>query len=157
MVVDSVSQQITQMPNCSGEYLTHSPDGLIKKKKKRLAYQQSQGSLFISPNRKTKASKATRILIHLVCAMFLLNFTFLINNFVANLKSSVGCKIMAALMHYFMLATFTWFAVQAFHLCLQLHVRGNIAIRRYVLKVTIISWSEYTSFFLWTWHLQFSG
>ncbi|XP_041815331.1 adhesion G-protein coupled receptor G5-like [Chelmon rostratus] len=90
--------------------------------------------------RRTKASKATRILIHLVSAMFLLNFTFLINNFVAKLKSSVGCKIMAALMHYFMLATFTWFAVQAFHLCLQLYTGGNIAIRHYVLKVSITSW-----------------
>lgn len=31
--------------------------------------------------------------------MFLLDFTFLINTFVANLKSSAGCKIMASLMH----------------------------------------------------------
>lgn len=104
-------------------------------------------SLFISPHRKTKASKATKILIHLVTAMFLLNFTFLINNIVAKLKSSVGCKIIAALMHYFMLATFTWFAVQAFHLCLQMHMGGKIVIRRYILKVSMTSWSEYTSLF----------
>ncbi|XP_031178232.2 adhesion G-protein coupled receptor G2-like [Sander lucioperca] len=90
--------------------------------------------------RKTKASNATRILIHLVSAMCLLNFTFLINNFVANMKNSVGCKIMAALMHYFMLATFTWFAVQAFHLCLQIYTGGQIVIRRYILKVSIVSW-----------------
>ncbi|XP_051264813.1 adhesion G-protein coupled receptor G2 isoform X2 [Dicentrarchus labrax] len=90
--------------------------------------------------RKTKASKATRILINLVLAMFLLNFSFLVNNPVAKLKSSVGCKIMAALMHYFMLATFTWFAAQAFHLCLQLYMGGKIGIRRYILKVSITSW-----------------
>lgn len=102
-------------------------------------------SLFISPNRKTKASNATRILIHLVSAMCLLNFTFLINNFVANMKNSVGCKIMAALMHYFMLATFTWFAVQAFHLCLQIYTGGQIVIRRYILKVSIVSWGEYST------------
>ncbi|XP_028460215.1 adhesion G-protein coupled receptor G2 [Perca flavescens] len=90
--------------------------------------------------RRTKASNATRILIHLVSAMFLLNFTFLINNVVANLNSSVGCKIMAALMHYFMLATFTWFAVQAFHLCLQIYTGGQIVIHRYILKVSIVSW-----------------
>ncbi|TMS12474.1 Adhesion G-protein coupled receptor G4 [Larimichthys crocea] len=61
---------------------------------------------------KNKASLSTKMLINLVVAMFLLNFTFLINNFVASLKNSVGCKIMAAVMHYFMLATFTWFSVQ---------------------------------------------
>ncbi|XP_039637368.1 adhesion G-protein coupled receptor G6-like [Perca fluviatilis] len=90
--------------------------------------------------RRTKASNATRILIHLVSAMFLLNFTFLINNVVANLNSSVACKIMAALMHYSMLATFTWFAVQAFHLCLQIYTGGQIVISRYILKVSIVSW-----------------
>ncbi|XP_018538041.1 adhesion G-protein coupled receptor G2 isoform X1 [Lates calcarifer] len=95
--------------------------------------------------RKTKATKSTRILIHLVSAMLLLNFTFLINNFVAKLKSSVGCKIMAALMHYFMLATFTWFAAQAFHICLQLYTGGQIAIHRYILKVSIVSWCEFMS------------
>ncbi|KAA8583000.1 hypothetical protein FQN60_015546 [Etheostoma spectabile] len=90
--------------------------------------------------RKTKASNTTTILIHLVSAMSLLNFAFLINSYVANLKSSVICKIMAALMHYFMLATFTWFAVQAFHLCLQLYAGGQIVIRHYILKVSIVSW-----------------
>ncbi|XP_029984530.1 adhesion G-protein coupled receptor G5-like isoform X2 [Sphaeramia orbicularis] len=90
--------------------------------------------------RKAKANTATIILIHLVFALFFLNFTFLINNIVAQMESAVGCKIMAAVMHYFMLATFTWFAVQAFHLCLQLYTRGKIEIHRYVLKVSIISW-----------------
>ncbi|XP_056219343.1 adhesion G protein-coupled receptor G3-like isoform X2 [Seriola aureovittata] len=90
--------------------------------------------------RKTKATKATRILIHLVLAMFFLNFTFLINNFVAKVRNTVGCRIMAALMHYFMLATFTWFAAQAFHICLQLYGGGKIDIHHYILKVSITSW-----------------
>ncbi|KAK9531313.1 hypothetical protein VZT92_010746 [Zoarces viviparus] len=90
--------------------------------------------------RKTKASISTKILIHLVSAMFLLNLTFLLNDFVAKTNSSVGCKIMAALMHYFMLATFTWFAVQAFHLGRQLHLGGKIVIRHYILKVSVTSW-----------------
>ncbi|XP_026174448.1 adhesion G-protein coupled receptor G2-like isoform X2 [Mastacembelus armatus] len=90
--------------------------------------------------RKTKASGTTRILIHLVIAMFMLDFTFLINNVVAKLKSSLYCTIMAAFMHYFMLATFTWFSVQAFHLCLNLYTGGKILIRHYLLKIAIISW-----------------
>ena len=98
----------------------------------------------VSPHRKSKACNATVILIHLVVAMLLLNFTFLINNYVAGMKSSVGCKIMGALMHYSMLATFTWFAVQAFHLCFQMYMGGKDVIRHYILKVSIISWGEYT-------------
>ncbi|XP_031717542.1 adhesion G-protein coupled receptor G6-like [Anarrhichthys ocellatus] len=90
--------------------------------------------------RKTKASISTKILIHMVSAMFLLNLTFLLNNFVAKMDSSVGCKSLAALMHYFMLATFSWFAVQAFHLGLQLYVGGKIVIRHYILKVSVTSW-----------------
>ncbi|XP_028253934.1 adhesion G-protein coupled receptor G2-like [Parambassis ranga] len=90
--------------------------------------------------RRKKASRATQILIHLVMAMFLLDFTFLINTYVANVNSDVACKIMAALMHYFMLATFTWFAVHAFHLCLQLYMRGKIVIHHYMLKVSVTSW-----------------
>lgn len=104
-------------------------------------------SLFVSPHRRTKASIATRILIHLVLALFLLNLTFLTNNYVAKLKSSVGCKIMAALMHYFMLATFTWFAVQAFHICQQLYMGGKTVIRHYMIKVCITSWGESASLF----------
>uniref|UniRef100_A0A3Q1CZI0 Uncharacterized protein n=2 Tax=Amphiprion ocellaris TaxID=80972 RepID=A0A3Q1CZI0_AMPOC len=90
--------------------------------------------------RRTMASKATIILIQLMSAMLLLNLTFMTNNYVAQLKNSVGCKIMGALMHYFMLATFTWFAAQAFHLCLQLYTGGNILIHNYLLKVSIITW-----------------
>ncbi|XP_033991457.1 LOW QUALITY PROTEIN: adhesion G-protein coupled receptor G1-like [Trematomus bernacchii] len=91
--------------------------------------------------RRTNASISTRILIYLVVALYLLNLSFLINNFVAKVGNAVGCKIMAAVMHYSMLATFTWFAVQAFHLCLQLHVGGKVVIPHYILKVSIISWA----------------
>ncbi|XP_030577852.1 adhesion G-protein coupled receptor G2-like [Archocentrus centrarchus] len=91
-------------------------------------------------SRRTKASYTTKMLINLVFALFMLNFTFLINNHVAKLKNDVGCKIMAAVMHYFLLATFTWFAAQAFHLCLNLYKKGKIAIHRYLMKVAITSW-----------------
>lgn len=91
--------------------------------------------------RKAKANKSTQILIQLVVAMFLLNLTFLTNNSVAQLKSPVGCKIMAAVMHYSMLATFTWFAVEALHLCLQLYMAGKVTVHRYILKVSVITWA----------------
>ncbi|XP_076023051.1 adhesion G protein-coupled receptor G3-like [Genypterus blacodes] len=91
--------------------------------------------------RRTQANVATKILIHLMSAMFLLNLTFLTNNWVAKMNNSVGCKIMAAVMHYFMLSTFTWFAVEAFHLCFQLYMAGRITTRHYFLKLSITSWA----------------
>ena len=99
--------------------------------------------MLVTLYRRTNASISTRILIYLVVALYLLNLSFLINNFVAKVGNAVGCKIMAAVMHYSMLATFTWFAVQAFHLCLQLHVGGKVVIPHYILKVSIISWGEF--------------
>ncbi|XP_062268002.1 adhesion G-protein coupled receptor G2-like [Platichthys flesus] len=90
--------------------------------------------------RRTKATDSTKILIHLVLALCLLDLLFLLNSTVADMKNAVGCKAVAALMHYSMLATFTWFAVQALHLCLQLYTKGNIVINRYVLKVCLASW-----------------
>ncbi|XP_075893583.1 adhesion G-protein coupled receptor G1-like [Nelusetta ayraudi] len=90
--------------------------------------------------RKTKAVDSITLLIHLVLAVFFLDLTFLVNHHVESLDNSVGCKIMAAAMHYFLLATFMWFATQAFHLCLQLTVGGKVNIRHYLLRVSICSW-----------------
>lgn len=90
--------------------------------------------------RRTKAVDSITLLIHLVLAIFFLDLTFLVNHHVESLDNSVGCKIMAAAMHYSLLATFMWFATQAFHLCLLLTVGGKVNIRRYVLKVSICSW-----------------
>ncbi|XP_028295729.1 adhesion G-protein coupled receptor G2-like [Gouania willdenowi] len=91
--------------------------------------------------RRTIASHTMLILIHLVSAMFLLNLTFLVNNFVAELDNAVGCSVMGALTHYFLLTTFTWFGAQAFHLCLQLYKGGPILIKHYLLKVSLTSWT----------------
>lgn len=101
--------------------------------------------MFFSPHRRSKAIDSITLLIHLVVAIFFLDLTFLVNHHVESLGNSVGCKIMAAVMHYFLLATFMWFATQAFHLCLQLTVAGQVNIRHYVLRVSLGSWGECTS------------
>ncbi|CAB1339794.1 unnamed protein product [Coregonus sp. 'balchen'] len=90
--------------------------------------------------RKSKSNKTTRILIQLFLSMFMLNVTFLSNEWVASLNSPVACQMMAAAMHYSMLSTFTWFAVEAFHLGQQLFKSGAITIPRYIMKVCIAGW-----------------
>ncbi|XP_063078500.1 adhesion G protein-coupled receptor G3 [Engraulis encrasicolus] len=91
--------------------------------------------------RKAKASNATHILLHLMVALFLLNLTFLTNEWVANLGIDVACKIMAAAMHYSMLSSFSWFAVEAFHLCLQMTKYSAVSIPHYKLKLSIVGWA----------------
>ncbi|KPP71334.1 G-protein coupled receptor 64-like, partial [Scleropages formosus] len=85
-------------------------------------------------------SQSTKILINLFVAMFLLNMTFLSNEWVSSLDNVAGCKVMAAVMHYSMLATFSWFAVEAFHLCFQLSKGSSSNGDHYVLKLCLTGW-----------------
>lgn len=86
-------------------------------------------------------SQATRILTNLFLAMFFLNLSFLINEPIANLGNFGACVAMAAVLHYTMLATFTWFFIEALHLYLQL--RGvPPEIKSYMLKICIAGWGE---------------
>ncbi|XP_029569478.1 adhesion G protein-coupled receptor G3 isoform X1 [Salmo trutta] len=88
---------------------------------------------------KTKSSQATKILVNLFLAMLFLNLTFLTNETIAAMGSYVACVIIAAVMHYSMLSTFTWFFIEAVHLFLQLK-KLNANIKHYMLKVYVVGW-----------------
>ncbi|XP_070698687.1 adhesion G-protein coupled receptor G2-like [Pempheris klunzingeri] len=89
--------------------------------------------------RKRKAGQATKILINLFVAMITLNLSFLTNESIANLGNFGACVTMAALMHYTLLATFTWFFIQALHLYLNLSkLPSNI--KHYMMKICITGW-----------------
>ncbi|XP_039519039.1 adhesion G-protein coupled receptor G2-like [Pimephales promelas] len=89
--------------------------------------------------RKAKSNQATKILINMFVALFLLNLSFLSNESVANTEDKAACVFIALLMHYSMLATFTWFFIQALHMYLWL-IRQNITITNYMTKVTVLGW-----------------
>ncbi|XP_035608272.1 adhesion G protein-coupled receptor G3-like [Oncorhynchus keta] len=88
---------------------------------------------------KTKSSQATKILVNLFVAKFFLNLTFLTNETIAGMGSYVACVIIAAVMHYSMLSTFTWFLIEAVHLFLQLKKR-TANIKHYMLKIYVVGW-----------------
>ncbi|XP_015253824.1 PREDICTED: G-protein coupled receptor 126-like [Cyprinodon variegatus] len=89
--------------------------------------------------RKNKASQAVQILMNLFIALFFLNLTFLINESIANLDNMAACVVMAAFMHYSMLATFTWFFMQALHLYFNLQ-KVPTDIKYYVFKICCTGW-----------------
>ncbi|XP_048063648.1 adhesion G-protein coupled receptor G2 isoform X2 [Megalobrama amblycephala] len=89
--------------------------------------------------RKVKATNSAHVLMNLFFALFLLNVAFLTNEYVARANSHNACKLMAAFMHYCLLASFTWFAVEALHLCLQM-ARQSVVIKHYILKISVIGW-----------------
>ncbi|KAL2098652.1 hypothetical protein ACEWY4_005132 [Coilia grayii] len=91
--------------------------------------------------RKAKSSVSIQILMNVFMALFLLNLTFLSNEWVANTGNYPGCIIIATLMHYSMLATFTWFAMQALHLYLHLvRMADHRTYKHYMLKMCIPAW-----------------
>ncbi|XP_056125433.1 adhesion G-protein coupled receptor G5 [Rhinichthys klamathensis goyatoka] len=89
--------------------------------------------------RKAKATNSAHVLMNLFLALFLLNLAFLTNEYVARANSPNACRVMAGFMHYSLLASFSWFAVEALHLCLQM-ARHSIVIKHYILKLSVVGW-----------------
>ncbi|KAL1257366.1 hypothetical protein QQF64_010610 [Cirrhinus molitorella] len=90
--------------------------------------------------RKAKSNQATKILMNMFVALCLLNASFLSNESVANTQDNGACVFIALVLHYSMLASFTWFFIQALHMYLWL-IRQNITITNYMRKITVLGWA----------------
>ncbi|XP_052001425.1 adhesion G-protein coupled receptor G6-like isoform X2 [Xyrauchen texanus] len=90
--------------------------------------------------RKAKSNQATKILINMFVALFLLNLSFLCNESIANTQDNSACIAIALIMHYSMLATFTWFFIQALHMYLWL-IRQNVTTKNYMRKINVAGWA----------------
>ncbi|KAM6917354.1 adhesion G-protein coupled receptor G2-like [Lycodopsis pacificus] len=88
--------------------------------------------------RKGKASQATKILMNLFAAMFTLNLSFLVNESIAELGNFGTCVAVAAVMHYTMLATCSWFFIEALHLYLNLWKTPTD--KHYMAKICATGW-----------------
>lgn len=78
---------------------------------------------------------------NLFVAMFNLNLSFLANETIANLGNFGACVAIAAVMHYTMLATFTWFFIEALHLHLNQR-KLSTEIKHYMMKICVTGWGE---------------
>uniref|UniRef100_A0A8C2TAC3 Adhesion G-protein coupled receptor G6 n=1 Tax=Coturnix japonica TaxID=93934 RepID=A0A8C2TAC3_COTJA len=89
---------------------------------------------------KLRRDYPSKILMNLSTALLFLNLIFLLDGWIASFDIDGLCIAVAALLHYFLLATFTWMGLEAVHMYIALVKVFNTYIRRYILKFCIIGW-----------------
>ncbi|NXI37394.1 AGRG5 protein, partial [Galbula dea] len=83
--------------------------------------------------------KTTRIHMHLLTALFLLNCSFLLSTLLATSTEGL-CWVTAAMLHAGLLCALAWMAAEAFHLFLLVIKVYNVYIQHYVLKLCLFAW-----------------
>ncbi|XP_012868259.1 PREDICTED: probable G-protein coupled receptor 97 [Dipodomys ordii] len=87
-----------------------------------------------------KSEDAPKIHVALSSSLFLLNLAFLINSGSGSQGSPASCWVRAAIFHYFLLCTFTWMGLEAFHLYLLTIRVFNTYFGHYFLKLGLLGW-----------------
>uniref|UniRef100_A0A3Q1EVU1 Adhesion G protein-coupled receptor G3-like n=1 Tax=Acanthochromis polyacanthus TaxID=80966 RepID=A0A3Q1EVU1_9TELE len=91
-----------------------------------------------------RPEKAISVHMQLTGALLCLHISFLLCCFWVRLLSenddSVVCQILGFFLHWSVLATFSWTALEGFHLYLLLIRVFNIYVRRYLLKLSLVGW-----------------
>ncbi|XP_053501214.1 adhesion G-protein coupled receptor G2 isoform X2 [Ictalurus furcatus] len=83
----------------------------------------------------------SKIVIQLCLALLLLNLTFLLDAWLALYTNIVGlCISTAFFLHYFLLASFTWMAMEAVHMYISLVKVFNTYVSRYMVKLGLAGW-----------------
>ncbi|KFO55756.1 G-protein coupled receptor 64, partial [Corvus brachyrhynchos] len=89
---------------------------------------------------KIRRDYPSKILIQLCAALLLLNLVFLLDSWIALYDTRGLCIAVAVLLHYFLLVSFTWMGLEAFHMYLALVKVFNTYVRKYILKFCIVGW-----------------
>ncbi|EHB07443.1 G-protein coupled receptor 64 [Heterocephalus glaber] len=89
---------------------------------------------------KIRRDYPSKILIQLCAALLLLNLVFLLDSWIALYNTRGLCISVAIFLHYFLLVSFTWMGLEAFHMYLALVKVFNTYIRKYILKFCVIGW-----------------
>ncbi|XP_060764513.1 adhesion G-protein coupled receptor G2 isoform X2 [Neoarius graeffei] len=83
----------------------------------------------------------SKIVIQLCLALLLLNLTFLLDAWLALYPSVIGlCISTAFFLHYFLLASFTWMAMEAVHMYIALVKVFNTYVSRFMVKLGLAGW-----------------
>ncbi|XP_016102993.1 G-protein coupled receptor 126-like [Sinocyclocheilus grahami] len=95
-------------------------------------------SFIFSSNARAEVSNSIHV--SLSGALFLLNLSFMLIEWAATLTVKEVCVFIAVTLHYSLLCSFTWMAIEALHLYLLLIRVFNIYIRHYMVKLSLIGW-----------------
>ncbi|XP_050969883.1 adhesion G protein-coupled receptor G3 isoform X2 [Labeo rohita] len=91
--------------------------------------------------RKKQSEHSVVIHVQLSGSLFLLHISFLCSVWFSGQKDiDLVCQGLGLLLHWCLLATFTWTAIEGFHLYLLLVRVFNIYIKRYLLKLSLVGW-----------------
>lgn len=96
--------------------------------------------------RKIRRDYPSKILIQLCAALLLLNLVFLLDSWIALYDTRGLCIAVAVFLHYFLLVSFTWMGLEAFHMYLALVKVFNTYVRKYILKFCVVGWGMYFFF-----------
>ncbi|XP_077098380.1 uncharacterized protein LOC143749763 [Siphateles boraxobius] len=90
---------------------------------------------------KLRKDTPSKILIQLCLALLLLNLVFLLDGWLALYPDAVGlCISTGFFLHYFLLVSFTWMALEAVHMYLALVKVFNTYISRFMVKIGFVGW-----------------
>ncbi|XP_061089978.1 adhesion G-protein coupled receptor G6-like [Conger conger] len=95
--------------------------------------------LGISLLTKLRRDYPSKILLNLSLALLGLNLVFLLNSSLSAYGDGL-CVAVAAAMHYFTLASFTWMGLEAVHMYLALVKVFNVYVPSYIFKFCILGW-----------------
>lgn len=102
----------------------------------------SHPSILRFSGQRLKTEDAPKIHVSLSVSLFLLNLTFFINMGHGAPDSSAACRARGAIFHYYLLCTFTWMSLEAFHLYLLVIKVFNTYISHYFLKLSLVGWGR---------------
>ncbi|XP_032558247.1 adhesion G-protein coupled receptor G4 [Chiroxiphia lanceolata] len=96
---------------------------------------------------KLRRDNPSKILLNLCAALLMLNMVFLTNSWLSSFNQPGLCITMATLLHYFLLAAFTWMCLESVHFYLALVKVFNVYVPKYILKCCIAGWGKQADFF----------
>ncbi|XP_034378937.2 adhesion G-protein coupled receptor G5 isoform X2 [Arvicanthis niloticus] len=108
-------------------------------------------SILLCAHSRKQSDSTTGIHMNLHGSVLLLNVTFLLSSQMAlpTVPRPV-CMVLAATLHYALLSSLTWMAIEGLNLYLLLGRVYNIYIHRYLLKLCLLGWGKgYLSHWLW--------
>ncbi|XP_009880094.1 PREDICTED: probable G-protein coupled receptor 112 [Charadrius vociferus] len=89
---------------------------------------------------KLRRDNPSKILLNLCAALLMLNMLFLTNSWLSSFNQPGLCITAAALLHYFLLAAFTWMCLESVHFYFTLVKVFNVYVPKYILKCCIAGW-----------------